>query len=188
MNTVITTEDAINSGHIIDHRPSEIEATYLNQILDVDGNDAVILGVEPIRNGSGREIGTAYTVTTNAWEFVQETIHRAGQYAADQMAEAEDGQLDDTDTGRIAERCGCGAWDDLQGDHRRAGCPAEHLPIGATVHYLGLTQTVVARTGIYQTGGKAAAGHSDMVILVLDNGRGWPKPVEVEAERLLRRA
>lgn len=109
-------------------------------------------------------------------------------HETDQVDETEDheaGRVDDTGT---VKQCGCGAWDDLQGDHRRAGCPAEHLPIGATVYYLGLTQTVVARTGIYQTGGKAASGHSDMVILVLDNGRGWPKPVEVEAERLMRRA
>lgn len=146
MNEITTTDTVTVAPAMPDrmpdiegHFPTEIEATYLNQVIDVDGEDAVVLDAQPLRNGSGREIGTAYTIDMDAWVFVQDCVRAdesteiAEQHEADQLAEAEDGheaamaQVDDT--GR-ADSCECGAWADPWGDHRRAGCLAEDLPAG----------------------------------------------------------
>lgn len=58
------------------HEATEAEAIYLEQIIDIDGRDAVVLTEEPQRNASGRQIGVLLTITDEAWAFVQEVISR----------------------------------------------------------------------------------------------------------------
>lgn len=88
----ITTNDSITTANIDRYFPTEMEATYLNQVLDIDGNGAVILASEPLRNGSGRVIGTAYTVTAGAWDFVQDCVRRGAEFN-DVAEQQEDAQL-----------------------------------------------------------------------------------------------
>lgn len=57
-----------------EHRLSPDEAVLLDQVVDIDGEDAVIVSREPVRNGSGRVVGERLTVTDDAWNFVLESL------------------------------------------------------------------------------------------------------------------
>ena len=64
----------ISTSTVHDHDTTEAEAEYLGQVLAIDGEDAVIISREDIRNGSGRVCGEHLTVTDDAWECVQSAI------------------------------------------------------------------------------------------------------------------
>lgn len=46
---------------------------YLEQIIDIDGSDAIV-AEETVFNGSGRAVGTEYTVTDETATFIAECI------------------------------------------------------------------------------------------------------------------
>ena len=68
--TLITTTD----NRLDQHHLTEAESVYLGQIIDLDGEDAVIVAREDVRNGSGRVCGEHLTVTPETWEAVEAAI------------------------------------------------------------------------------------------------------------------
>lgn len=50
------------------------EMAYLAQVIDVDGYDATVLDERPVTNGSGRLVGTEYTVSDETASFIAECI------------------------------------------------------------------------------------------------------------------
>ena len=69
----------ISTSTIRNHDLTEAEAEYLGQILTIDGEDAVIISREDIRNGSGRVCGEHLTITDDAWECIQSAIAEAAE-------------------------------------------------------------------------------------------------------------
>lgn len=53
---------------------TDAEHALLSQVIDIDGEPAVILERQPLRNASGRQIGEEWTITEEAWEFAQRAI------------------------------------------------------------------------------------------------------------------
>lgn len=47
---------------------------YLSQIIDIDGEDAVILDRKPLKNASGRAIGETLWITPEAADTIREAI------------------------------------------------------------------------------------------------------------------
>lgn len=72
MNTTWITADSTTDQRLA----TDAEMTYLEQVIDIDGRDAVVLAEEDVTNGSGRVVGTHLTVDADAWEFVQEALRR----------------------------------------------------------------------------------------------------------------
>ena len=70
--TIITIEGHENTfpRHVL----TEDEAAILGQLIELDGRcgATVILGLEEIRNGSGRVVGEHLTIAEDAWEVVRE--------------------------------------------------------------------------------------------------------------------
>ena len=56
------------------HELTADEATILDQIIEIDGADAVIIATEEIRNGSGRVCGEHLLLTESAWTTIQSEI------------------------------------------------------------------------------------------------------------------
>ena len=64
-------------GHQSAHPHHELtadEAVILGQIIEIDGEDAVIIDREEIRNGSRRVCGERMILTESAWNTVQESV------------------------------------------------------------------------------------------------------------------
>jgi hypothetical protein len=62
-----------------DHFDSRDEAhqaiqTHLSQIVDLDGEEAVITGRQPLTNASGRTIGETLWITPEATETIRQQI------------------------------------------------------------------------------------------------------------------
>ena len=66
---VINTATTENNRYLTDD-----ELVLLGQVIDIDGEDNVILKQQPLHNASGRQIGETWTITEEAWEFVQRAI------------------------------------------------------------------------------------------------------------------
>lgn len=49
--------------------------TYLGQIIDIDGEDEVVLDRKPLKNGSGRVIGETLWVTEETANAIRDAIH-----------------------------------------------------------------------------------------------------------------
>ncbi|PWV44578.1 hypothetical protein [Nocardiopsis sp. L17-MgMaSL7] len=67
---------------IEDRFPSRQEAhdaiqTYLGQIIEIDGEEEVVLERKPLKNASGRVIGETLWVTKDAAETIRESIDAA---------------------------------------------------------------------------------------------------------------
>jgi len=67
----------------------ESQEAYLDQIIALDGRDRIVLEEQPVRNGSGRIIGSHLTITTGTWETIQEAVTAA---AEDEDARTEQGR------------------------------------------------------------------------------------------------
>lgn len=63
------------SGKLNSRVATESEATYLDQVVELDGPDAIV-SEEPVTNGSGRIIGRHVTISDDDWEFIQESVRR----------------------------------------------------------------------------------------------------------------
>ena len=74
MNTWITTSS------LYQHSLTEDEAVLLDQVVDIDGEDAVVIERRPVKNASNRVIGDELVITDEAWEFVQESIRQAASW------------------------------------------------------------------------------------------------------------
>ena len=85
MSTYISTED------LEMERLDAGQEVYLDQIIALDGRDAVVLDEQPVRNGSGRIVGSHMMITREAWEAVQEAIAAA----ADDVAAASEQQAEE---------------------------------------------------------------------------------------------
>ena len=64
----------INTTTTLRHHLTDAEHFVLGQVIDIDGEDAVIMARQPLTNASGRQIGEVWTVTDEAWGFVQQAI------------------------------------------------------------------------------------------------------------------
>lgn len=67
----------IEGGQVVTvwhHQPPDAVGVYLDQLIGLDGESAVILSREPIRNGSGRLVGELVTVTRDAAEVIRDAI------------------------------------------------------------------------------------------------------------------
>ncbi len=73
MSDFITRISTTDSS-VIGHAATADELTYLGQIIDIDGREAVVVQSEAILNGSGRRCGTHLVINAEAWQFVQATI------------------------------------------------------------------------------------------------------------------
>lgn len=72
---------------------SEDEAAILAHIIDIDGEDAVILSREDARNGSGRIVGEHLTITDEAWQAVRDALVYDGDIKALMQEAAQAGDL-----------------------------------------------------------------------------------------------
>lgn len=64
----VSTDDGLVSFH----HCTEDEQLLLSQVIDIDGEDRVIVETEPVRNGSNRIIGDHVLITSEAWQAVTE--------------------------------------------------------------------------------------------------------------------
>ena len=67
---------------------SEDELVLLDQVIDIDGRDAVVLDSAPVKNGSGRVVGEHLIIDDEAWRFVVESLQQGapGEWRAEDAA------------------------------------------------------------------------------------------------------
>lgn len=76
MNSPVDPRLVADGGQVVEvwhGQPEPAAAVFLGQVVDVDGPSA-ILSEEPVRNGSGRVVGTRYTVTVDAAEAIRASL------------------------------------------------------------------------------------------------------------------
>ncbi len=59
---------------VVRHHPTDDEAAILAQIIDEDGEEAVILAREDLHDGSGHSIGERLLITDEAWQTVRDRL------------------------------------------------------------------------------------------------------------------
>lgn len=66
-----------STAHTADDRAVEV----LMQIVDIDGDDSALLRDIPVLNGSGKTIGTEFTVSDETAQFIDEALAQQADLA-----------------------------------------------------------------------------------------------------------